>query len=174
MNFFLEASMVTLGGSLCGTFIAVPSAALRVARITLSIDSIELVGRPFVAKGASVTSSTPEMLAAFVPTHFPERVPVQAHTVEEREWYVLDAQHMPIEVCLSPMKFQQTIRSPLASLEWVARWKFWCVDALAPGQINVQKRPLKEVYQELELPITICPPREGAAAARMGAVTIGV
>jgi hypothetical protein len=174
MNFFLEASMVTLGGSLCGTFIAVPSAALRVARITLSIDSIELVGRPFVAKGASVTSSTPEMLAAFVPTHFPERVPVQAHTVEEREWYVLDAQHMPIEVCLSPMKFQQTIRSPLASLEWVARWKFWCVDALVPGQINVQKRPLKEVYQELELPITICPPREGAAAARMGAVTIGV
>lgn len=174
MNFFLESSMVTLGGNLCGTFIAVPGAALRVARITLSIDSIELVGRPFVAKGASVTSSTPEMFASVVPPQFPERVPVQAHTVEEREWYVLDAQHMPMDLCLSPMKFQQTIRTPLASLEWVARWKFWCVDALSAGQINALKRPLKEVYQELELPLTICPPREGAAAARMGPVTIGV
>lgn len=147
---------------------------MRVARVSLSIDSVELVGKPFVAKGASVTSAVPDILSATVPAHFPERVPVQAHTVEEREWYVLDAQHMPLEVCLSPMKFQQTIRSPLASLEWVARWRFWCVEALPPGHINVQKRPIKEMYQELELPITICPPREGAAAARMGPITIGV
>lgn len=196
MNLLIESCVLCLGGYLRGCFVhnlaneVLSASNMRVGRVTMSVDCYEMTRAAYLTKGAGASAApVPSSLtasASILPsvnvgfsTGDPNVV-LNVTSLEEKEWYMFDTAQTPFEVCLAPSRYQQTVRTAVLSVEWVVRWKFWCVDATrvvnangASGAPN-GRRKLKDLYQELELPLVILPPQDGGwTSLRMGQPAFG-
>jgi hypothetical protein len=134
-----------------------------VGRVTLTIECFETTSRPFLAKGCGGVplAVLPQSIRGDEEAA-QNRVVLNVSTVHDVEFFLLDSVVTPFEVCISPSRFHPSMQTPLLSVHWIVRWRFWCVEAASSVSARqgspascVQK--LKELYQELELPLTILP-----------------